>query len=199
MIFALLGASGTGKTTLGGYLDEAGIEEIISYTTREPREGESEGDPYYFVDEDEFEELDKIEEVEYSGNRYAFAEEEFDKKLVENDFVYLIADRNGVEQIQELYGEDNVTVIYLVSTVEELRGRMKERGDDLDKIDERIEHAIKTDEIVGNYDIADYIIRSKDGMIREMVYQIGNIVKSEILKILDKQMDEETKSIIETP
>ena len=56
-VVALIGEAGTGKDTIlhsmmhkYGY----GLHEIISHTTRPPREGEKNGVNYYFISEEEF-------------------------------------------------------------------------------------------------------------------------------------------------
>ena len=55
-IIALIGESGSGKDTLlKKVLKECpGLHEIISCTTREPREGEVNGKNYFFISEEEF-------------------------------------------------------------------------------------------------------------------------------------------------
>lgn len=75
MIVVLLGASGTGKSTLENVLcNKYGFDKIVSYTTREPRTGEIAGIDYNFVDNTIFNELvndDVLAEWdEYSGKRY---------------------------------------------------------------------------------------------------------------------------------
>ena len=50
IIIAIVGASGSGKTTLSKYLQRKyGIPAIVSTTTRPRREGEVEGEDYFFV------------------------------------------------------------------------------------------------------------------------------------------------------
>jgi len=67
LIYILIGPSGSGKTAIG---NNSGLVELKSHTTRNKREGENEGNPYYFITEEEFFELDKVEETEYNGNYY---------------------------------------------------------------------------------------------------------------------------------
>lgn len=55
MIIVLLGASGSGKSTIENELaTHHGFEKIISYTTRQPRVGEENGKDYYFTENNTF-------------------------------------------------------------------------------------------------------------------------------------------------
>lgn len=55
MIIVLLGASGSGKSTIENELaTHHGFEKIISYTTRQPRTGEENGKDYYFTENNTF-------------------------------------------------------------------------------------------------------------------------------------------------
>lgn len=55
MIIVLLGASGSGKSTIENELaTHHGFEKIISYTTRQPRDGEINGKDYYFTENNTF-------------------------------------------------------------------------------------------------------------------------------------------------
>lgn len=178
-IFCLLGASASGKTTLGEYLKNLGINEIVSHTTRKPREGEEEGVTYYYVDDKEFNSLEKIEEVEYSGNRYCISKKEVEEKLNNHEYLFLIADKNGVEQLKKIYN-DIIRVVYVYSTPLECYNRLRER-DGLLEAKKRLEHAAINKEF-NNHDIADYIIRSKDGELNKIRAQMKNIVSIEIVE-----------------
>ena len=58
-IFCLMGKSSTGKDTIGKHLLKTmDLKNIVLYTTRPIREGELEGREYYFVNNDEFKELE---------------------------------------------------------------------------------------------------------------------------------------------
>lgn len=74
MIIVLLGASGSGKSTIENELaTHHGFEKIISYTTRQPRNGEMNGREYYFTNNKTFNEMLKdglfAEYDEYSQGR----------------------------------------------------------------------------------------------------------------------------------
>ncbi len=59
LLFALSAPSGTGKSTLAARLLERvpGLRFSVSYTTREPRQGEQNGREYHFVDRARFDEM----------------------------------------------------------------------------------------------------------------------------------------------
>lgn len=159
-IYTILGPSGSGKSTLIDYCKKhLAIEEIISHSTRDMREGEVEGNPYYFISDKEFDSIDFIEEVEYAGNRYGISYDEVDNKLSLNKNIVVIVDKEGIKQLKELYG-DVVEIIYVYSTVNECYERMNEsRGQDQAMI--RLSNAVLDNEF-DNHNIADYIIRNKD-------------------------------------
>lgn len=159
-IYVLMGASGSGKTTVGNYLKDLGIPEIISHTTRPKREGEIEGVTYYYVTEKEFEKIPKVEEVQYGKHYYGISKEEIDLKLKSSDRLFVICDVHGMEQVKSHY-PDEVTVIYLYTTIEEMVKRMKNRGDSDENIQLRIEYAEKTNEL-GNGILADFIVENED-------------------------------------
>lgn len=159
-IYLLIGPSGSGKTTLGNYLKRWGIPEIVSHTTRPRREGESLGDPYYFVVLSDFLEIPMVEQTEYNGYLYGASITEVERKLNENSKVYVIADLYGCRQFKHQYGE-TVKVIYIYAPEKQLIENMRKRGDNEDYIVERIIHAYKTGEF-DNIEIADYCIVNKD-------------------------------------
>ena len=69
------GPSGSGKTSICNELTKCPkVKQSISYTTREPRDGEKDGVDYFFVEKSEFEKLVKedkfIEHAEYCGHLY---------------------------------------------------------------------------------------------------------------------------------
>lgn len=75
MIIVLLGASGSGKSTIeNGLVDNYGYEKIVSYTTRKKRDGETNGKDYHFIDNEAFKSALAhglfIEYEEYSQDRY---------------------------------------------------------------------------------------------------------------------------------
>lgn len=101
MVIALLGASGTGKSTIEHELSaRCGYKKIISYTTRQPRGNEKDGEDYHFVNNIVFNEMIHnglfAEYDEYSQNRlYGTLKEDYE---MGNKIVVLTP--NGLRQIK---------------------------------------------------------------------------------------------------
>ena len=90
-ILLLIGASGSGKSTVARYLcEQYGLRQIDSYTTRPPRyRGES---GHIFITDEEFDQLqDFVGYTLYNGHRYGATAQQ-----VEENDIYVI-DPAGVE------------------------------------------------------------------------------------------------------
>lgn len=157
-IYTFLGPSGSGKSTLVNLLKSYGIPELVSHTTRKPRQGEVEGVNYYYVTLEEFEKLEMVERVVYSGNHYCLSKNEVNKKLDKYDKVTVVVDRVGVEKLKQIYG-DMVKVIYVYCNEDTLYQRMLDRGDSPEQARKRIEYLHEEGEL-NNINLADYVVCS---------------------------------------
>jgi len=137
LIYIIIGPSGSGKTLVGEYLKEKGIKELISHTTRAPRQGEVEGISYHFVDEKTFHDTEKVEENYYAGNYYGVSLKEIETKTKESD-VFVVTEINGARAFRKKFG-NKVRIIYVESSPRKLRERMKRRGDSRESIRRRID------------------------------------------------------------
>jgi guanylate kinase len=180
-IFILMGGSGTGKTTLGEYLKELGIAEMISHTTRAMRVNEVDGITYYYVSREEFDRIDKIEWTEYpkkSGLMYCLSRNEVEGKLSHYGSVFAITDSFGMKQVQEKYPNE-VEVIYLTISLKEMERRMRSRGDSEEIIQSRLLQAKETKELE-NHAYADHIIENIN--LEDSKRQLKEIVEKETLR-----------------
>lgn len=150
--------------------------ELVSHTTRNKRPGELEGITYYYVNDKEFDDLNKIEEVKYSNNRYALSKKEVDNKLENNKKLFVIMDKEGIKQLKKIYG-DIVRVLYIYSSPGECRRRLIAR-DGKEKADNRMTYAYENDEFF-HYGFADYILRNKDNEFKRIIQQLKGIINHE--------------------
>jgi guanylate kinase len=138
-LFIISSPSGGGKGTL--------IREIlnrvpnvgysISFTTRQPRLGEIQGQHYYFVSVQEFENLiaagEFLEYANVHGNFYGTSRGEVEKELLLGRDVILEIDVQGAESIKRLMPE-SVSVFILPPDFETLRERLIRRGTDAPEV-----------------------------------------------------------------
>lgn len=135
--------SGAGKTTLCKRLvkDLSDIFYSISYTTRKKRLGEKEGIDYYFISKEEFER--KVKEKEFAeytevyGNCYGTSAKFLKEGLLKNKKVILSLDSQGAFQIKRKYPEITSLIAILPPSLEDLRKRLKKRGEAQEEIKKR--------------------------------------------------------------
>ena len=103
--YVLVGASGSGKTTMAKVLEKAlGLRRCITSTTRPPRPGETDGKDYYFCSV--FDPGQMFEQASFGGYLYGITYNE----LLQGDFIIL--DPQGVRYYREHYPAP-LTVIQL--------------------------------------------------------------------------------------
>ena len=150
-LFLVSAPSGAGKSSLiDAVLAKANqshlpLELSISYTTRSPRKGESNGNQYFFISEEEF--LDKknsnffLEHAEVHGNWYGTSVDFVQSKLSSGVNLILEIDVQGFRQINDLsLNYDSIFV--LPPSIHSLEERIKTRGDeDLESINLRLKNA----------------------------------------------------------
>lgn len=122
---AIMGITGSGKSTLEEKMTKLGYKKNISFTTRPKEPNEKDLEDYIFLDNrDKFMELVNdgtiIEYVEYAGNLYGTQRPFGSTKFVS------VCEVNGAKELKNIYG-DQVKIIYLkVSQLEAYR-RVVER------------------------------------------------------------------------
>lgn len=165
-----MGASATGKTSL---VEEVGVPTLVSHTTREQREGEIDGEDYYFINKETYDKLDKVEWTKYAGNYYCLARGEIEKKLRESDKIAVILDRHGIERLF-LNTTYNITPIYIYSPIEDIYERLRNTRD-THEVNDRLYNLQKQDELTIP-DFVDYIIMNKNGYFGRALSQLEYIM-----------------------
>ena len=134
-LFILSAPSGAGKTTLARAVLNRFADMLysVSYTTREPRNGEQDGLDYHFIQRDLFKKYIKegkwAEWAEVHGNYYGTSAEFLDKSLVAGDDILLDIDVQGTIQLLERY-PDSITIFIVPPSMDMLRRRLELRGTD---------------------------------------------------------------------
>ena len=132
-LFIISGASGVGKSTVLGRVmaQRDDLRFSVSATTRAPRPGEVDGESYYFVSKEKFEDMIAhnafVEYDAHMNNYYGTPEAQLNEKL-ESGSVILDIEPNGAFQVRKR--RDDATLIFIAPpSMEELLRRLIGRGD----------------------------------------------------------------------
>lgn len=184
-MFIISAPSGAGKTTLCNELIKvcSGLKISISYTTRNPRNGEIHGIHYFFIKKDEFNKMidagDFLEWAEVHGNLYGTSKEKIYEMISQGFDILLDIDVQGGKLIKEKIPE-SVMIFILPPSMKSLEKRLKGRmSDSEDAILQRIKKA--KDEI-REYKHYDYVI--VNNTLDEAIIQLKSIVYAERQRVL---------------
>ena len=153
ILVAILGKSGSGKSTLEAALEKVGYNRMISYTTRDMREGEQNHREYHFINREQFQKLVDngviIEYAEYNGNLYGSARPIGTSKNV------IVVEPDGLHKLKELYG-NQVISIYMDIPDDEIERRLNIRGNTPDRKARKLADIKKFSGIKDNVDLVLY-------------------------------------------
>ena len=165
VLFVVAAPSGGGKSSMVNALleREPGIRLSVSYTTRPPRPGESEGNHYHFVDVPTFLELkargEFLEHAFVHGNWYATSATWLRAQVAAGQDVLLEIDWQGAAQVRRLM-PDSVHIFILPPSIAALKERLEKRAQDPPEvIAQRLEAAREEMRHCGEFD---YVIMNQD-------------------------------------
>jgi guanylate kinase len=160
-LFIVAAPSGAGKSSLVNALleREPDIQLSISYTSRGPRPGETEGAHYHFVSRETFEGMvargEFFEHAVVHGDLKGTARHTVEEPLRQGRDVLLEIDYQGARQVRALV-PDCVSVFILPPSREELERRLRGRAQDSEEtILRRLENSR---EEIAHLDDFDYLI-----------------------------------------
>lgn len=184
LIIIVSGPSASGKgTVVSRALEKADdarvfVQLSISMTTRGIGKNEIDGESYYFVSKEEFENNisngNLVEYNNYAGEYYGTPKDKLESWLEKGSSVILEIDVNGARQVLEQYPEA-VTVYILPPSFQELEYRLRKRGRDSE---EKIQYRLaKGKNEIPEAHWYDYILVNE--IIEESADNLLSIIKAE--------------------
>ncbi|MEM9157585.1 MAG: guanylate kinase [Verrucomicrobiota bacterium] len=173
LFMIIAGPAGSGKSTLCERLihEYSSIERVVTCTTRDPRPGEVDGKDYYFFSKEEFEK--KVEEdaflewAKVHDNFYGNLKSIVQAKLEDHIDLVMNIDVQGVLNYKKaaesnaLIKQRLVTVFVTPPSFDNLRQRLRLRGDADSDIDRRLQTAEAEVRQWKEFDYA-FVSQSKD-------------------------------------
>ncbi len=164
-LFIVAAPSGCGKTSLVKALIEK-TENLcvsVSHTTRTARPGEEHGKNYFFVSQQEFDQINQddgfIESAQVFDNYYGSAKQTVKDLLDSGTDVILEIDWQGARQVKATF-DDAIGIFILPPSEAALRERLTERGqDDKTIVDRRMQDAVSE---MQHYNEFDYLVINDD-------------------------------------
>jgi len=164
-MFIVSAPSGAGKTSLvrRAIADLSELTVAVSHTTRAQRPGEKEGEDYFFVGREQFEQMINsdqfLEYAEVFGNFYGTSMQSVNSALKSGIDVILEIDWQGAAQVRQKLS-DIISIFILPPSRATLIERLRGRGQDSDEvIDKRTSEAVLE---MQQYHQADYLLINDD-------------------------------------
>lgn len=135
-LIIIVAPSGSGKSTLINSLkkDFPQLKESVSYTTRPIREGEVQGESYFFTDKDDFLKKQKagdfLEWAEVHSNYYGTSKDFVDQQRKRGENILFDLDVQGTDSFKNYFGDGVQAIFISPPSVNELEKRLRNRGTD---------------------------------------------------------------------
>ncbi|MDH5576172.1 MAG: guanylate kinase [Nitrospirota bacterium] len=185
LLFVVSGPSGVGKSTLCRHIlqDIPDIRLSVSYTTRPPRSGETDGKEYQFIPEDQFRE--KIAEhafaewAEVYGRLYGTPWKELEQEKGSHTDILLDIDVQGARQVMKTL-QKAVTIFILPPSLDTLRARLSSRG--TDSIEEQERRFQKSQDEMKSYNEYGYTIRNE--ILEQAIQELRAVIVAERVRTI---------------
>ena len=163
-IIVIEGPSGVGKDTIIRTLTEKypdRFAKLVSVATREMRPNESQGNPYHFVNNEEFDQMiasgDIFEHTVRHGEKRGMSEKYIKAILAENKIPLKDCDMVGVNALRSRFSD--VKTIFITADKKAVEERLHKRGDTLEDIEKRL---ADYDEYMKNAEHYDHVLENVD-------------------------------------
>jgi guanylate kinase len=176
-LFIVSAPSGAGKTSMVNALlaHNKEIALSVSYTSRPPRPGETDGVDYHFVSRETFLSMarhgDFLESAEVYGNLYGTSQSWIESQTAGGRDILLEIDWQGAAQVRKKF-PDCISIFILPPTLQALETRLKGRAQDSAEVIARrilsaredITHVAEFDYVIIN-DKLDEALRQLDAVV----------------------------------
>jgi guanylate kinase len=196
-VFIISAPSGSGKSTLVSRLlnEVENLTFSVSYTTRQPRGFEAEGEAYHFIDRPAFEQrLEADEFLEYAevfGNYYGTHSSALTLAAKAGKDLVLDIDVQGAAQLKKRISHA-VSIFVLAPSREVLEARLRARSQDNEEvIRRRLADAARE---ISNYRLYDYVVVNNDLNLASET--LKSIVRAERVKRI--RVEEQIRPILAT-
>ncbi len=183
-LFVISGPTAVGKGTLVKALidSDPDLRLSISATTREMREGEVEGESYFFKSEEEFQSMIAedafLEYASVHGMHYGTPRAYVDRMLATGSHVILEIDPQGALQVRKKK-KDAILIFVAPPSLEALFERLKKRGTETEaQIEKRMQSAVKEFRVLPEYD---YVVINDE--IERALKDLKVIFRAENLRV----------------
>ncbi|HWT03260.1 MAG TPA: guanylate kinase [Pyrinomonadaceae bacterium] len=178
MLVVVSSPSGGGKGTLirRALKNVPNLGYSVSFTTRGPREGETDGQHYFFVSEQEFRRMieagEFLEWAVVHGNLYGTAYSQIERERAAGRDIILEIDVQGAASVRRM-AQDATSVFILPPSFEVLRERLSARGTEReDDLNLRLRNSV---EEVEHYREFQYVVINDDaqraaGLLASIIY-----------------------------
>ncbi len=173
------GPSGVGKSTICKEVAKRlnNVYLSVSVTTRPRSQAETDGQDYWFISENEFQQrINKgllLEYAEVFGHLYGTPKDKVEEVLRSGRSVILEIDVQGAKQVKRIY-KDAVMIFIFPPNQRELAERMKLRGrEDLQSAEERLEGA--SGEIAAAWQYYKHMVINDD--LQQAVNEVVEIIQ----------------------
>jgi guanylate kinase len=184
-LFVVAAPSGAGKSSLVKALMEldARLSHSVSHTTRQPRGQEMHGREYYFVSEQQFDQMVLqgafLEWAHVHGNRYGTSRHAIEERIAQGGDIILEIDFQGAIQVKQIF-RNAVLIFILPPSWPELKSRLQRRGEDsAEVIEMRLKNAAKE---VAHAEEFDFVIINE--RFELALFDLKSIVHAQRLKFV---------------
>ena len=189
ILVVVSGFSGAGKGTLMKELlkryDNYALS--VSATTRQPREGEKDGEDYFFVNREYFQQMIEegrlVEYAQYVNHYYGTPRDYVEKKMAEGKDVILVIEIQGALKVKKRF-PDALLIFVTPPSAGELRRRLVGRGTEtIEVINARLRRAAEEASGMEAYDYL--LINDEIDACVEQMHQLITLQHSKTCYHLD--------------